>query len=257
MHALSSCLGFPRIGAARELKRALEATWRGESEERELRRVAQQLRLTHWMQMQERGIDHIPCNDFSLYDHVLDMAVTVGAVPARYEVIPDALERYFAMARGYQDAEAGVDLAALEMTKWFDTNYHYIVPELSGEQTFELDPTKLLREVDQALEAGVTPRPVLVGPVSFLLLSKLAEDAPSDAHTLDLLDDMLAAYERLLGILAERGVEWVQLDEPFLVFDLDDRMRAAYRDALPELAANPERPNILLTTYFDTPRGQS
>ena len=148
MSVLATCLGYPRFGIARELKKALESHWSKSSPASELEATASTLRRRHWSAMRSLGIDQIPSNDFSLYDHVLDMAVCVGAVPDRYRAISEPLARYFAMARGLQDPALGIDLQALEMTKWFDTNYHYIVPELAADQRFELDPHKLLAELD-------------------------------------------------------------------------------------------------------------
>ncbi len=250
MSVLSSCLGHPRIGVARELKRALEHFWSGRSTASELAATSAALRQRHLRSMHAAGLDHVPCNDFSLYDHVLDMAVCVGAVPVRYRAVTDPLRRYFAMARGLQDPASNLDLPALEMTKWLDTNYHYIVPELALDQRFELDPKKLLDEIDEARSLGVEPRPVLVGPVTFLLLSKLAPGAPPEAGPLDLLDDLLSVYAELLALLNQKGVAWVQLDEPCLVTDLSDEGKAAYRRALSRLSALAARPKLLLTTYF-------
>ena len=245
--ALATCLGFPRIGSDRELKKALEGYWSKQLTVTDVRRAAAELRARHWTAMKAAGIDHVPTNDFSLYDHVLDTAILFGVVPARFRAIADDTERYFAMARGLQDAKAGTDVAALEMTKWFDTNYHYLVPELEPAQAFALDPSRVLVEIDQARAAGVTPRPVILGPVSFLRLSKLATEG---GEPLDLIDAILPAYERLLDVLATEGVAWVQLDEPCLVTDLDARATAAYERALGRLARAATRPKIVLTTYF-------
>lgn len=249
MAVLATCLGYPRIGAARELKRALESFWSGRLKADELHRVAADVRRRHWSAMKKAGIDHIPIGDFSLYDHVLDMAVTVGAVPVRYRMIADPLTRYFAMARGIQDRQVGVDVPALEMTKWFDTNYHYIVPELEPTQQFSLDASTLLAEIGEARSLGIDPRPVVLGPVTFLLLSKMGEGS-KEVTPLHLLDQLVSVYERLLRELARQQVRWVQLDEPCLVLDLDRQAQAAYRLALARLTTNHLRPNLLLTTYF-------
>jgi 5-methyltetrahydropteroyltriglutamate--homocysteine methyltransferase len=252
MSILATCLGHPRIGAGRELKRALERTWAKLDSAEALHAAAADVRRRHWIAMKSAGIDHIPCNDFSLYDHMLDMAVMVGAIPARYRGVADPLTRYFAMARGHQDPAAGIDLAALEMTKWFDTNYHYLVPELEADQAFALDATKLCAELAEARALGLEPRPVIVGPVSLLRLSKLAGGAPPEAR-IDLprmLERLLPVYAELLGVLAAHGVAWIQLDEPCLVLDLDDRDREAYRRAFAGLAAVARRPRILVATYF-------
>jgi 5-methyltetrahydropteroyltriglutamate--homocysteine methyltransferase len=200
--------------------------------------------------MKATGLDHIPSNDFSLYDHMLDMAVAVGAVPPRYRGISDPLARYFAMARGLQDRVAGLDVAALEMTKWFDTNYHYIVPELEPGQKFELDASKIVGEIEEARAIGIETRPVIPGPATFLLLSKLAPGAAKDVTPLGLLDDLLPIYEELLGQLAARNVAWVQIDEPCLTLDLDERGKDAYRHALGRLVASARRPRLLVATYF-------
>ncbi|MCW5802526.1 MAG: 5-methyltetrahydropteroyltriglutamate--homocysteine S-methyltransferase [Deltaproteobacteria bacterium] len=249
MAVLATCLGFPRIGRDRELKKALESYWSGRTTIDDLEHTARNLRRRHWTAMKDAGLDHIPSNDFSLYDHVLDTAVMLGVVPERFASISDPARRYFAMARGLQDADTGTDVAALEMTKWFDTNYHYLVPELAPHQTFALDPSRILREIDEARATGVDPRPVVLGPVSFLLLSKLAHDEDGRS-TIDLLDDLVATYERLLGLLAAAGIGWVQLDEPCLVTDAADAHRAVYERALARLARLAVRPKVVLATYF-------
>jgi 5-methyltetrahydropteroyltriglutamate--homocysteine methyltransferase len=246
----ATCLGYPRIGVARELKKALESYWALKSSGGELLEAAFELRRRHWLTMKAKGIDHIPSNDFSLYDHVLDMAVTVGAIPSRYNTLSDPLIRYFAMGRGLQNLDEGIDLVALEMTKWFDTNYHYIVPELILDQTLELDESKIVSEIEEARALGVETRPVLVGPVTFLLLSKLAPGSPRGAKTLDLWERLITVYEELLSMLADRNVAWVQLDEPFLVFDLDEQTQDVYRHALSRIGANTKRPRVLVATYF-------
>lgn len=250
MSILATCLGHPRIGVDRELKKSLEAFWSKKITAEQLEGTARMLRRRHWLAMKEAGIDHIPSNDFSLYDHVLDTAVLVGAVPARYRPITDPLARTFAMARGLQDPAAGLDIPALEMTKWYDTNYHYIVPEVAVDQEFQANPTKLLGELAEARALGIEPRPVILGPVTFLLLSKLARTARADASPLDLLGALLPVYERILSILADHGVGWVQLDEPALVAELDARTMEAFRWGLRLLSSGARRPRLLLTTYF-------
>ncbi|WP_224371789.1 5-methyltetrahydropteroyltriglutamate--homocysteine S-methyltransferase [Hyalangium versicolor] len=250
MTVIAASLGHPRMGSTRELKKALESYWGGKSTSSELLATASSLRRQHWTTMKDKGLEHIPCNDFSLYDHVLDMAVCLGVIPERYQSLRDPLERYFAMARGRQDRQQGLDLAALEMTKWFDTNYHYIVPELEVGQRFHLDASKLLAELEEARALRVDPRPVLLGPVSFLLLSKHAPHAPQGASTLALLDAVLPVYEQLLAVLAERGVAWVQLDEPCLTLDLTPAARSAYQQGLQRLSQLRNRPRLLLATYF-------
>ncbi|MEG2803132.1 5-methyltetrahydropteroyltriglutamate--homocysteine S-methyltransferase [Stenotrophomonas sp.] len=238
-------LGFPRIGAKRELKRALEAFWAGESSAASLQDTAKALRARHWALQREAGVDVPPSNDFSFYDQVLDTAFLVDALPARYRALADAdpLAGYFALARGVQ--RDGHDLRALEMTKWFDTNYHYLVPELQAGQGFALRGDKPLAEYREAKALGIQTRPVLLGPVSFLLLSKTVDGSP----VLDLLDALLPVYAELLDRLRQEGADWVQLDEPVLVQDLDATARAAFDHAYAVLAAGP-RPKVLLATYF-------
>ena len=250
MSVKASCLGYPRMGVARELKAALEAYWAGKTSATDLQTTAAELRRRHWLTMREKGIDHVPGNDFSLYDHVLDMAVTLGAVPARFAAIGAPLDRYFAMARGRQDVGAGIDVAALEMTKWFDTNYHYIVPEIAPGQAFALDATRIVSELEEARGLGIETRPVLLGPVSFLLLSKLAPGGPPGVRTLDALDGLLLVYEELLAELAARRVPWVQLDEPCLALDLDEGARRAYRQSWRRFDGFRARPRLMLASYF-------
>lgn len=238
-------LGFPRIGARRELKRALESHWRGETGAAQLQDTARELRARHWRLQREAGADLPPSNDFSLYDQVLDAAFLFDAIPGRYRALADAdpLAGYFAMARGHQ--ADGVDLHALEMTKWFDTNYHYIVPELHAGQQFALRGDKPLAEFLEARALGIATRPVLIGPVTFLLLSKTSDGS----DRLALLERLLPVYAELLGKLHAAGAEWVQIDEPALVLDLDEAARAAFRRAY-EFLAQAARPKLLLATYF-------
>ncbi|MBD9377750.1 5-methyltetrahydropteroyltriglutamate--homocysteine S-methyltransferase [Pseudoxanthomonas sp. PXM04] len=238
-------LGFPRIGVRRELKRALEAHWCGDATGEELHAAARALRLRHWRLQVDAGVDVVPCNDFSLYDHVLDTAFLFDAIPEPYRALADVdpLAAYFALARGRQ--QDGVDLRALEMTKWFDTNYHYLVPELHREQTFRLRGDKPLSEFNEAHAAGFNARPVLLGPVSFLRLSK----ASDGGDPLALLERLLPPYAELLSRLAAAGAEWVQIDEPCLVLDADPALQQAYRHAYTALA-QATRPKLLLTTYF-------
>jgi len=211
---IATNLGFPRIGKNRELKRALESHWSGKSDS--LLETAKSLRAEHWRLQHDRGIAHVPSNDFSLYDRVLDTIQLVGSIPPRYtSLASDPHRTYFAMARGLQ--ADGVDVPAMEMTKWFDTNYHYIVPELFPGMFFSRASDKPISEVREARAIGVRTRPVLLGPVSFLLLGKMHRASP-----IPLLDRLLPVYEELLGLLGREGAEWVQLDEPCLVTDLDE-----------------------------------
>jgi len=238
-------LGFPRIGARRELKQSLESFWKGESTAQSLHDTARELRQRHWRLAQDAGVDVVPCNDFSLYDHVLDTAVLFDAIPASHREVFDAdpLSGYFALARGLQDA--GHDLHALEMTKWFDTNYHYLVPEFTHDQRFRLRGDKPLAELREARALGLNARPVLLGPVSFLKLGKRVDgECP-----LELLDALLPAYAQLLTQLKAEGAQWVQIDEPCLVLDLGEPDREAYRRAFAALSGD-AFPEVLLATYF-------
>jgi 5-methyltetrahydropteroyltriglutamate--homocysteine methyltransferase len=243
--AILSNLGFSRIGAKRELKHALEAFWRGDSTSQQLLDSAAQLRCRHWLLQRDAGADVVPCNDFSLYDQVLDTAFLFDAIPERYRALADAdpLAGYFALARGTQSD--GHDLHALEMTKWFDTNYHYLVPELKKGQTFRLRGDKPVAEFLEAKALGLNARPVLLGPVSFLLLSKTVDGS----DRLALLGQLLPAYIRLLRQLDAAGAEWVQIDEPCLVLDQDADDHAAYLKAYTALA-DVDGPKLMLTTYF-------
>ncbi len=238
-------LGFPRIGGRRELKRALEAHWRGELDADQLQATARDLRQRHWQLQAEAGADLLPSNDFSLYDQVLDTAWLLDAIPQRYRALADAepLAGYFALARGVQ--REGIDLRALEMTKWFDTNYHYLVPELHAGQQFALRGDKPVAEFLEARALGYATRPVLIGPVTFLWLSKTTDGSDRFA----LLGRLLPVYAELLARLKAAGADWVQIDEPALVLDLDDRVRDAFRDAYAALETA-DRPRLLLTPYF-------
>ncbi len=240
----SANLGFPRIGRHRELKRALEAYWHGKSDGGTLQLAARNLRAEAWTLQRQIGIGQIPSHDFSLYDHVLDHAVMFGAVPRRYGPFgSDPLSAYFAMARGHQSGS--VDVSALEMTKWFDTNYHYLVPEFDPDATFRLNASKLLGELQEAADLGIRSRPVVLGPMTFLLLGKMTTGAP-----LDRLDDLLVQYEELFGLLGLQGVEWIQVDEPCLALDLSDTARAGFRRAYERLSRVSRAPRVMLTTYF-------
>ncbi len=240
----STVLGWPRIGPRRELKRATEAFWAGRSDADELRSVAARLRRDTWTGLRDAGLEQVPGNTFSYYDHVLDTALAVGAVPERFAGITDPLERLFAMARGREGAPA------CEMTKWFDTNYHYLVPELSPDTRLAPADRKALDEFREAQRAGVLTRPVLVGPVTFLLLSKPAGGAPEGFRPLDLLEPLVEVYRDLLAELGEAGVGWVQLDEPAFAADRTPEEIAALRKAYDRLAAAPRRPKILVASYF-------
>ncbi len=245
--------GLPRQGRRRELKRVVEDYWAGRVGAEQVQVTAGQLRLARLAMLRDAGIGQVPVNDFSLYDHVLDGAVLLGAVPPRHvAAVPDVsddagrLDRYFAMARGTSAA------APLEMTKWFDTNYHQLVPELSPDTAFALDPTKPLTELAEAHDLGLDARPVLVGPVTFLLRSKAAPGAPAGFAPLDLLDEVLPLYTDLLARLRAAGAVEVQLDEPALVLDCPPEVLAAADRAYRTLTAPAGRPRLLVASYFDS-----
>src|SRR6187549_1844950 len=249
---LSNVSGFPRIGRNRELKFATEGYWRGQTSAKELAETAKAIRIENWKLMQDAGIDLIPSNDFSYYDQVLDTIALVGAIPERYDWSGGQvdLDTYFAMARGRQTDE--VDVTAMEMTKWFDTNYHYLVPELGPGTRFSLSGSKPFDEHAEAMEElGIDTIPVLIGPVSFLLLSKPADGAPERFDPLDLIEPLVEVYGEVIEKLAEQGATWVQLDEPAFVEDRSDKELDALRLAYEELAKVHERPRILVKTYFD------
>jgi 5-methyltetrahydropteroyltriglutamate--homocysteine methyltransferase len=240
-------LGFPPLGAARELKRATEGYWSGKVSRDELLRTGAELRARHWRLQRETGLDLVPSNDFSYYDRVLDTCALVGAVPERYGWTggPVDLDTYFAMARGAQ--RDGRDVTAMEMTKWFDTNYHYLVPEFAPGQTFRLSSTKPIDEFLEAKALGIHTKPVLIGPVTFLLLGK-ARAARFDR--LALLDALLPVYAEVLERLVAAGATWVQLDEPCLVLDRTPAERAAFVRAYRFLADRVPAAKILVATYF-------
>ncbi len=246
----SNICGFPRIGPQRELKFALEKYWKGNLSRQQLEEVGAQLRQSNWRFMQQQGIGLIPSNDFSYYDHVLDMAVLVGAIPDRFRFNKGQvdLDTYFAMARGRQGA--GVDVEAMEMTKWFDTNYHNIVPELGPDTKFKLSSDKPFREYQEALSIGINSVPVLLGPISFLLLSKPAQGVAQDFNPLVLLDSLLGVYEEIISKLKAQGAEWVQLDEPVFVQDRSSVELEVLRSAYERLANLANRPKIVIRTYF-------
>ncbi len=244
-------LGFPRIGAYRELKSAVEKYWKGESSQDELKAVAASIRATNWKSQQTAGINFIPSNDFSFYDDKgLDMIALLGATPARYGKKAGEnvdLTTYFAMARGAQGN--GLDVKAMEMTKWFDTNYHYIVPEFEKGQKFALSSSKIFDEYTEAKNIGVETRPVIVGPVSFLLIGKTHSE---NFNQLDLLPALLPVYEQILAKLADLGAKCVQIDEPCLVLDLPSGAAEAYKNAYAAIStlAKSKGLKIHLTTYF-------
>ncbi|MGY2463605.1 5-methyltetrahydropteroyltriglutamate--homocysteine S-methyltransferase [Vreelandella sulfidaeris] len=246
---VSHILGYPRIGAQRELKKATEAYWKGDYTRSELESTGRELRLRHWQVQQDAGLDFVSVGDFAFYDQVLNVSVMLGAVPARFNAQAEVadgdidLDTAFRMARGR--APSGEPAAACEMTKYFDTNYHYLVPELHEGQTFTMASSRLFDEVDEALRAGFTPKVTLTGPLTWLWLGKAKG---GDFDRLSLLDSVLNVYSEILARLATQGIEWVQLDEPALVQDLPLAWQQAYERAYHRLQSAPLK--LLLATYF-------
>jgi 5-methyltetrahydropteroyltriglutamate--homocysteine methyltransferase len=238
-------LGFPRIGAQREMKRAVEAYWAGNLDRDGLEQVGRELRARHWAIQAEAGLDLLPVGDFSWYDHVMDMSTLLGVVPSRFGKVGRHvdLDTYFRMARGR--APTGVDVPACEMTKWFDTNYHYIVPEFGADQQFSVASHKLFDEVEEAITSGYKVKPVLIGPLTYLWLGKIKG---AEFDKLALLDRLLPVYGEILARLKGQGVEWVQIDEPILVLDLPRAWKNAFESAYARL----QQPGLkrLLATYF-------
>ena len=246
MSIRTNILGYPRVGANRELKKAEEAYWAGKISREELLDTAALIRRGNWLLQKEYGVDLIPSNDFSFYDQTLDLSLSVGAIPERYNLLKnDLLELYFAMAHGYQ--KDGIDVTAMEMTKWFDTNYHYIVPEFTRNQKFELTFNKAAAEFKEALELGVRTKPVLIGPVTYLLLGKEKEPG---FNRLELLDRLLPVYIDILKELERAGAEYVQIDEPLLNTDISEDVKNAYRKAFTAINGGTKL-KVILTTYFD------
>ncbi|MFS2162356.1 5-methyltetrahydropteroyltriglutamate--homocysteine S-methyltransferase [Variovorax sp. Varisp62] len=250
-------LGFPRMGARRELKFALEKHWRGEIDRAALEAVGEELRARHWQAQRDAGLDFVTVGDFAYYDHVANHIQLLGCEPGRFGFHGDEpeLSRYFTMARGVE-SEAGhvhddscnhgaEGTFALEMTKWFDTNYHYLVPEFDAATQFKLASTRLFDEVAQAQQAGHAVKAVLLGPLSFLYLGK-EKEAGFDRFSL--LDSLLPVYEQVLRRLKQQGVEWVQIDEPILGLDLPEAWRNAFERAYWQLARSASK--LLLATYF-------
>lgn len=239
-------LGYPRIGLQRELKRALEAYWRNELDAAGLQQATREIRLANWRAQTAAGLDFVTVGDFSLYDHVLDTSLLLGVVPRRFQpVAGDDLDTCFRMARGRARYGDSRETFACEMTKWFDTNYHYIVPELERDQPFQLSATRLFDEVREAQQAGFKVKPVLLGPLSWLWLGKAQQEA---FDRLRLLDALLPVYAEILSRLKSLGVEWVQLDEPALSLDLPQSWKQAYESAYNRLQG--AGPSLLLATYF-------
>jgi len=250
---LKNNLGYPRVGAHRELKKASEQYWAGKTNREELVAVARNIREQNWKLQQEAGIDLIPCNDFSFYDQVLDTSLMLGVIPQRYNAVltenqnNKEIDLYFAMARGYQ--KDGLDITAMEMTKWFDTNYHYIVPEFTASQQFRIFSEKVFDEFNLAKQiTGIVPKPVLIGPVSYLLLGKEKE---AGFDKIDLIKKIVPVYIEILKRLKAQGAEWIQLDEPFLALDLSQKEKEAFTYAYKEIKKQCPELKTLLTTYFE------
>ncbi|MDQ1140833.1 5-methyltetrahydropteroyltriglutamate--homocysteine S-methyltransferase [Pedobacter agri] len=248
---LTQNLGYPRIGSHRELKKICENYWAGKTGYKNVLQVGKNIRHENWKLQQQAGVDIIPSNDFSFYDHVLDHSLTFGAIPKRYnEVIlkkgNSELDLYFAMARGYQ--KDGLDVVAMEMTKWFDTNYHYIVPEFYKDQPFKLFSTKIIDEFYEAKQLGIITKPVLIGPISYLLLGKVKE---TGFEKIDLIKNLLPVYLDILTRLVSLDVEYVQFDEPFLTLGLSEKEQKAYEYAYKEIKKAFPKLKIVLATYFE------
>lgn len=246
-------LGYPRIGSQRQLKKASEQFWAGKIDLTELNQVADTIKEQNWQTQLKAGIDLIPCNDFSLYDQILDTSILLGAVPKRYSpLLSDTTARgkidlYFAMARGYQ--KNGLDITAMEMTKWLDTNYHYIVPEFTADQQFSIADENIFDTYNSAREIlGEKAKPVLSGPVSYLLLGKEKEDG---FERIDLIQKLIPVYIEIIQRLKAAGAHWIQLDEPYLALDLSKKEKEAFVYAYQEIANQTKGVNILVATYFD------
>ncbi len=257
-------LGYPRIGEHRELKKATELYWEGKLSREELEETARKLRHQNWLKQQAAGIDLIPCNDFSFYDQVLDTTCLLGNIPPRFgHHDPTDLDTQFLIARGARATKEtcedacdcktqGISTFASEMTKWFDTNYHYIVPEFSADTSFKISATKIFDEFSEALTLGIHAKPVLIGPVTYLSLGK-SQEAGFDPFSL--LEKLLDVYEQVLGKLSELGASWIQIDEPVLALDLTDRQRDAFLESYQRLSTASRSSKLLVASYFGELRG--
>lgn len=245
MSVINHTLGFPRVGLKRELKRAQEDYWAGKIDQAALLETGRELRARHWQQQKDAGVNLLPVGDFAWYDQVLTTSLLLGNVPPRHQNEDHSidLDTLFRVARGR--APTGQPAAASEMTKWFNTNYHYIVPEFQKGQKFSLSWTQLFDEVDEALALGHDIKPVVIGPITYLWLGKVKGES---FDRLSLLNDLLPVYQEILARLADKGVEWVQIDEPALVLDLPIEWQEAYKTAYQSLTG---KTKLLLTTYFD------
>ncbi len=244
-------LGFPRIGDQRQLKFACEGYWQGDITSQKLKNTAKELRTHNWQLQVEKGIDWVPAGDFSFYDQVLDTSFLLGNIPARFKTSDSIseLDQYFRIARGC--SQDGEPIQASEMTKWFDTNYHYIVPEFSDETEFSLNATRLLAHIDEAQLAAQQVKPVILGPLSYLWLGKVVSQGGKEnrlKNKLELLDKLIPVYKELLSQLAAKGIQWVQFDEPIFTLDLSSEWLNAFERTYHQLQIRPL--NILLATYF-------
>lgn len=260
---LTHNLGYPRIGERRELKRATEAFWKGRISAEDLTQAGKEIRRTNWLKQKDAGIDLIPVNDFSFYDQTLDMSCLLGNVPPRFQW-PGGhidIDTVFTIARGTQggaslvddekDCQTGkISTFASEMTKWFDTNYHYIVPEFRADTRFQLAGRKVFDEFAEAKALGLNAKPVLIGPVTYLTLGKVQDTKNPDFDSFTLLDGLVSVYERVIGTLADAGAQWIQLDEPVFSLDLNDTQRTALKAAYERLAHVKGNAKLLVTTYF-------
>ena len=250
---LTQNLGYPRIGGQRQLKKASEQYWAGKTDLRELKEVARKIKEENWQTQLDAGIDLIPCNDFSFYDQVLDTSLMLGVIPQRYSSVlsqvkaNSEIDLYFAMARGYQ--KDGLDITAMEMTKWLDTNYHYIVPEFTANQEFKIFDENVFGEYNSAKkQLGQKAKPVLVGPVSYLLLGKEKEEG---FERIDLIKKLVPVYVDIINRLKQLGAEWVQLDEPCLALDLSKKDKEAFEFAYRYIANRVSGVKSLVATYFE------
>jgi len=244
-------LGYPRIGSQRELKKATEQYWSEKISQQQLLLTGKTIRLQNWQIQAEAGIDLIPCNDFSFYDQVLDTTLMIGAVPKRYQTLAATkqltnIDLLFAMARGYQ--KDGFDITAMEMTKWFDTNYHYIVPEFTADQKFSLLNKKVITEFLEAKAQGFTTKPVLIGPVSYLLLGKEKQEG---FHRIDLLSSLLPVYLEIIGQLVSNGAAYIQFDEPCLSLEITENEQLAIEKTYQTIAEKFPKLHIILASYFE------
>ena len=247
----SILLGFPRIGSQRELKKSLESFWSGVTGPEDLLRCGKELRQRHWLLQKQAGVEHVPCNDFSFYDHILDTTVLLGLEPLEYRSIDDALKRYFAMARGERTTQG---LPALEMTKWFDTNYHYIVPVLKGNQSVQINTQKMESEFKEAQALGCKPRVVLTGPMTFVTLSK-----GDDAEKWNLLPAIVQGYQQVIATVKRLGGEWIQWDEPCLSLDSTPTWRQMFQTTYQTLIADAQKQGLksLITSCFGPLQGNA